>query len=256
MTPLVAILPTAMDGDVDEQATETIALNSLHLVGISILIWDHFITLGDEIQFIWLRKKTYSSYLFFVVRYLGLLSNIPIPVFSFVTVSQHICTEYSFAHQLLLVATQVIVSIVMILRVFALYNRSKPLLCFLVFIGAVFLGVCIWAERGQHATIVSVLPGCHMSIDDITGYHLSSSWIGLFLFDAIVFSLTLHKTIKTRQEVGLDAPLRLHMLLVRDGALYFAAMAFANLSNILTDYVAGVRPVLARGPFLVNKVLI
>ncbi|KAJ7067078.1 hypothetical protein C8F01DRAFT_1365243 [Mycena amicta] len=220
-------------------ATETISLNSLHLLGVSILVWDHILTLGDEIRFVWLRNKSTSSIWFLLVRYIGLLGNVPVVIFSFTTVSSAVCVKYTLIHQVILVLTQIIVSLVMIIRTFALYSRNKRVLVFLIVVSACFIGVSVWAEHGQHAIPATALPGCHLGASETTGYHLSASWIALFVFDTLIFALTLHKTVATRRDVGFDAPLPLHMALVRDGALYFAAMAFANLSNIVTEYLTG-----------------
>ncbi|KAJ7487970.1 hypothetical protein FB451DRAFT_1226075 [Mycena latifolia] len=228
-----------MVDDTIDLATETIFLNSCHLLGISILFWDHLITLDKEITYLWVRKKSSSSLWFFAVRYIGLGGNIPVLLFSFMTLSPTVCTQYSFLHQIVLVATQFLVSVIMLLRTWALYGRDKRVLGSLVALGACLLAVCSWAVQGQKAIPVAIYPGCHLGVSEISGYHLSATWAALFLYDSIVFGMTLFKTYSTRRQLGSGNNLPIHRLIVRDGALYFAAMALANLANIVTYYSTG-----------------
>ncbi|KAJ7206845.1 hypothetical protein GGX14DRAFT_698347 [Mycena pura] len=260
-----------------ELANETIRLNSLHLMAISILYWDHLLTLDNEIRFLWMQKKTTSSVWFFLVRYLGFAGNIPVVIFSFMSISPKVrtthqqfqpsnahtgvspsrfwaalelmassrCLQYSLAHQIVLVVTQIVISVVMSIRIYALYDRNNRLLACLVMLGTCLVAICFWTLHHQHVFPFRFLLGCHPGISQSTGYHLSASWVVLFLFDSLMFGLMLYKTYTTWRSFGGDLPL--HILIMRDGALYFVVMAFANLANIATYYLAGVR---ALGPLL------
>ncbi|KAJ6591412.1 hypothetical protein B0H10DRAFT_779146 [Mycena sp. CBHHK59/15] len=147
--------------------------------------------------------------------------------------------QYSFIHQLILVTTQILVCIVMILRTYAFYGRNRRLLWMLVVIGVCLTAVCVWTVLGQRATAVKVLPGCHLGVSVSTGYHLAASWEALLLFDSIIFGLTIYQSYSARRRVGVQARMPLHTLIMRDGAMYFAAMVLANLTNIITYYVTG-----------------
>jgi hypothetical protein len=78
--------------------------NYCHLFGVSCLVYDHAVTLGAltlivllqriliiyfledrECSFVWTHTKTASAYWFFILRYGALMTNIPVIVFSFVT---------------------------------------------------------------------------------------------------------------------------------------------------------------------------
>ncbi|THH27678.1 hypothetical protein EUX98_g6509 [Antrodiella citrinella] len=65
---------------------------------------------------------------------------------------------------------------------------------------------------------------------------IAVAWECLFLFDSMIVSLTLYKSYKevTRSRIGNLNDLIL--LIARDGAIYFAVMAVANLANTLTFY--------------------
>ncbi|KAF5332046.1 hypothetical protein D9758_016566 [Tetrapyrgos nigripes] len=55
--------------------------------GVVILFWNHIITFGDEINYIWARPKILSSYCFLLIRYLALFGAIPVTVMKFSTMS-------------------------------------------------------------------------------------------------------------------------------------------------------------------------
>ncbi|KAJ7487968.1 hypothetical protein FB451DRAFT_1226068 [Mycena latifolia] len=222
-----------------ELAKETILLNCTHLVGISLLFWDHLITLDKEIMYIWMRKKSSSSLWFFLVRYVALASNITVLLFSFMTLSPKGCKHFSFVHQIVLILNQLLVGIVMILRTYALYGRDKRVLGSLIIISGCILGVGAWAMYGQQSIPVTIYPGCHLGMSATSGYHISVAWAALFLFDSLIFGLTLFKTYSTRRQAGSGSNLPIHMLIARDGALYFAVMALANLANIITFWSPG-----------------
>ncbi|KAJ7362459.1 hypothetical protein DFH08DRAFT_1024633 [Mycena albidolilacea] len=80
----------------------------------------------------------------------------------------------------------------------------------------------------------------------------------LFAFDSIIFGLTVYNGYLTRRAVGPDQAMPIHRLMMRNGAfirfigelndrlpktpqgaMYFAAMAFANLANITTFFING-----------------
>ncbi|KAG6906442.1 hypothetical protein DXG01_013925 [Tephrocybe rancida] len=72
---------------------------------------------------------------------------------------------------------------------------------------------------------------------------LAGAWEALFVYDSILFTLTMVKTWKNRSEFTLNpsqsGTVSIIYLIFRDGAIYFAVMALANLANILTFYFCG-----------------
>ncbi|KAJ6613166.1 hypothetical protein B0H10DRAFT_2192099 [Mycena sp. CBHHK59/15] len=182
--------------------------NSCHLVGTSLLYWDHILTLDSEIRFLWRRTRSPSTWWFFINRYLGLISNIPVVILSFVTLSPK--PEY----QNISVASW---DWSMSGRHLCLDRLWTASLCFKIF----------WMPYG---------------IDTIhySAYRLAASWEALFLFDSIIFVFIISHAYTTRRRMGPHANLPLHTVITRDGAIYFGGMALANLSNIGTFYIGGV----------------
>ncbi|KAF8195335.1 hypothetical protein K438DRAFT_2017287 [Mycena galopus ATCC 62051] len=218
--------------------------NYFHLFGVSFLIWDYIITIDVESQYLWKRAKSASAYWFFAIRYGALATNIPVVVFSLVTLPKKVCVRYDLAHQLFLLATQLLVSAVMILRIWALYSRRARVLWWLIGVASSFIAIAVWSMlHGQHGFPLTVLPGCHLAVNESASYYLAGPWECLFAFDAMIFGMTTYKGYVTRRDAG-GANMPIHRVLVRDGApekgaMYFAAMAFANLTNIVTFFIGG-----------------
>ncbi|KAL4068464.1 hypothetical protein V8B97DRAFT_828405 [Scleroderma yunnanense] len=77
--------------------------------------------------------------------------------------------------------------------------------------------------------------------------HLAVPYEALFLFDTLIFVLTIHKTYEMGLPISVFALNRsppLVALLLRDGSIYYALMGIANMSNIISFYVF---PALLRG---------
>ncbi|KAJ7362466.1 hypothetical protein DFH08DRAFT_840934 [Mycena albidolilacea] len=230
---------SATSGDSDFQ---TIYLqNYCHLFPVCFLIYDQIITLGKEIDLVWRRPRAPSAYWFLALRYGALMINLPIGVFSFVSLpSPKVCFNSAVVHQVFMLATELAVSVVMIIRVYALYGRSARILWWLIGIAASLTGLTVWGVGvGQHGHPLTVLSGCHFYIVRSASYHLAIAWECLFAFDSIIFGLTVYNAYLTRRAVGPDQAMPIHRLMVRDGAIYFAAMAFANLTNIATFFING-----------------
>ncbi|EGO03345.1 hypothetical protein SERLA73DRAFT_129617, partial [Serpula lacrymans var. lacrymans S7.3] len=153
------------------------------------------------------------------------------------------CKRYTFFRQLLLVVNQVIVCILLTLRTYALYGRNNRLLAFMVGFGAVLVAAASWALVGQHSYAATNVSGCHIAYTTSTSHQVLSdlavAWEALFLYDTSMLVLTLLKTYKATRQHGLlsfNGRLNIVTLMCRDGE----TMAIANLSNILTFYIAPV----------------
>ncbi|KAF7350308.1 hypothetical protein MVEN_01335100 [Mycena venus] len=198
----------------------------------------------DEINFMWKRARSASAFWFFAVRYAGLVGNIPATVFTFYAIpiqwfDRPRCVLRYVAED---DVSQLIVSIVMLVRIHALYGRNLRLLLILLAISLPPVGVIFWSvqAQGQDGDLVLGFPGCHTSVSQSGNYHLAATWEILFLFDSMIFGLTVFKTYSTWRRTGSEAShLPIHTLVLRDGALYFAIIALVNLCNIVSFYLAG-----------------
>ncbi|KAJ6571452.1 hypothetical protein B0H19DRAFT_1130011 [Mycena capillaripes] len=230
-----------MDDDPISYAQAIITQNYSNFVGLGILYWDFLITLDTEVRYLWRRPTTSGAFLFFTIRYFVPVSNVPIVVLSFVTLSPAGCFRHNIIHEIFLICTQVLVSVIMIQRMYALYGRDKRILWWLFVISTCLIGLVIWLVQNQDVHTVSVLPGCYVDLSFKTSHHLAATWGALLLFDILIFGLTVSNGYFTGRRygprAGVDMPI--HTLIVRDGAMYFAVIALANAANIVTFLING-----------------
>ncbi|KAF7341261.1 hypothetical protein MVEN_01861900 [Mycena venus] len=244
-----------MDGDNADPAYlggELLLLNYLHVVGVVVLYYDHLITASKEVDLVWRRGKSLSSYCFFVNRYFAFVSGIPVAVIPFLAPSTETCHRLSLFREGAIVLTQLIAggttlspafisgfdafrpTVIMIIRVYALFGRTRRVLWFMIATAASVVAVSLWSVSGQEGSRSTLIGGCHYSLTESTAYHLAGSWLALFCFDAIIFALTIyHAHYAHRWRIRQT---NIHTLVVRDGAMYFGVLALANLANIATYY--------------------
>ncbi|GAW04190.1 hypothetical protein LENED_005965 [Lentinula edodes] len=204
------------DSDDPRSIASQLLLHSyFHMLAISILYWDHALTLKYEVHYLWIGPKTWSSYWFFLNR----------------------CKSFGMYRQLVLFIQQVIVCVLLTMRIYALYGRNVKILGYMLGSATILAIVAAWSLFGQKSTTAT--SGCHIGSDFTTSVHLATAWEALFCYDTILFGFTLYQTYKSRHTMGTSLHIPLVSLMLRDGAVYFAVMALANLSNILTFYLAG-----------------
>ncbi|KAH9852454.1 hypothetical protein C2E23DRAFT_825569 [Lenzites betulinus] len=209
----------------------------LHLAGIVVLYYDFFLTFGEEYFRVWKNPRSISSILFFLNRYLPVLGDIAVNTGNFyIFPTEQVCRHYAFFRQLLLIINQVVVCFILFLRTFALFGRDKRVGALIFGVGMVLLGISCWSIVGQHQD-VELRGGCHLLADRMTAVRLAVSWEALFLFDLMVFSLTVGKTFRERNRQRVTSGRHdIISLILRDGSMYFAVMASVNFANTLTFY--------------------
>ncbi|KAJ6592953.1 hypothetical protein B0H19DRAFT_1088826 [Mycena capillaripes] len=212
--------------------------------GCPLLFYDYFLVLDWEISRYWGTPFTWPNVLFFANRYGTLLGNIPVVMESFWSenstpekIKVSICLGIESYHQYFIIATQLMVGAMLMLRTYALYERSKRILALLIAftVGAVAVG--IWSVLSGKAVNESTnLPlyfGCNYPISPEQGLSLATAWAGVAVFDCMIFFLTLYKVFSRRRPNGTS----LLTVLLRDGtriSVYFGVMVITNLSTILT----------------------
>ncbi|KAJ3907297.1 hypothetical protein F5879DRAFT_548402 [Lentinula edodes] len=190
-----------------------------HLFSITFLYWDHLITFPDEIQYLWKRSMGWSTALFFFNRYFAALGNIVVTVSLF---------SSGLTESVILLT----------IRIYALYHCSRRMLIYMLVTGFTLGGLSIFAIFfGQSSQSVLTPTGCHTQLTLITSIQVAAAWEALFLYDSMLFVMTLHKAYKTRYELRQERlRIPLVVIILRDGSIYFGVMALANLINISTFY--------------------
>ncbi|KAG7448397.1 uncharacterized protein BT62DRAFT_1003114 [Guyanagaster necrorhizus] len=225
--------------------------NYLHMIAMSFVYWDHFVTLDTEIEYLWKQPQTPSARLFFLNRYLSFFGNICVTVLAFTTLSvtvrnpspviQSTANKFTELPTLQSGPPSAInyqsSYFLLTMRIYAIYACSLRILFYMVASAIILTGVSCWSLSGQKHVNFKPLSGCHIGLDRDTAIRIAAAWEALFIYDTILFSLTLFKTYKERRNHITPDILS---LILRDGGIYFAVMALANLSNILTFYLAPV----------------
>ncbi|KAI0375040.1 hypothetical protein BV20DRAFT_934734 [Pilatotrama ljubarskyi] len=206
--------------------------NSLALVAFTLLYYDYVLTVFSEIQYFW-RSANMSiiSFLFVVNRYLGLLGPIPIAVEYFGDSSEKV--KYSETFQLMLV-----------IRTYALYDRSKRILILLIVTHLAGALMCLVAIVTTTSPVKTSTPlpftykGCDLSLTNdqyVSAPDLTLAWGAMLWFDTTIFVLTLVQALRMRRHF----PGGLLEIMFRDGSFsILRIMLAANVSNIITFMVS------------------
>jgi hypothetical protein len=228
----------------DSEAQQILLCTYAVLAGNSILIYDHVITLPEEIAFIWRRPKTLSAMLFLLNRYLALLGIICSMVVQNFLVSDEICSKYTMYRQLDILIQGTIICIIMAIRTYALYSCSQRLLTWMSIMIVALVGVACAVTFAQVSGDAAILPGigCYEVYTAETAARVGLAWVALFVFDSLIFILTVYRICKTRGLPWSSLINRRNVIdvIFQDGVMYFGAMVLINIPNILTYYSGSV----------------
>ncbi|KAI0318206.1 hypothetical protein OF83DRAFT_1171288 [Amylostereum chailletii] len=223
------------------------------LLGFTIMVWDHIITFEDEYEYIWKGKKTLFVYLFLLNRYIIPLSFV-VNIFAYFSHvwdndTSVLTFEYGGAVTDLLSRCQRFVvyegamtmigitnsSLMMFLRIRALYRERKAVQGFVFAILVGFVAVNSWLlTRAQPVFIRSPhIISCTMVFDRTLGpIAASSAWLPL-LYDTVVVILTIIRTVPSvwNRTAG-----TIVSVLLREGIVYYSVIFAVTLT--LTAMIA------------------
>ncbi|KAJ8461777.1 hypothetical protein ONZ45_g18178 [Pleurotus djamor] len=169
-----------------------------------LLLYDHIITLSDEIQYVWSTPWGLGKLLFFLTRYIPYLDIIS-GVWRYMgppTMSHDLCIVLNQVSGWICVAGLLIAEVIMVLRVWAIYNQSRKMGVFLVIaaltciiIGGIMYGVFVKStaiDTSSGFRELTSLRGCHFSAESNTSY---ISFLLLMTFEMLMLLLTILKGI-------------------------------------------------------------
>ncbi|KAJ7460062.1 hypothetical protein B0H11DRAFT_2286225 [Mycena galericulata] len=217
----------------------------LIIIPYTILAHDYALTIGQEVERFWGTALTWGTSLFYINRYSALVGTIPVVIEYSLTTNDprklSVCDGFESYHQYFALLSQLLVSIMLITRTYALYERNKTVLIItiLVTVGAAGFGLAMILTVNDANTLSPHLQtfGCPSATTHSSNLRIAAAWGGMLVFDVMIFVLTVSKALRYSTRSG-----NLFTVLVRDGAMYFAVMITSNAVNIGT-YTMG-------GPFL------
>jgi len=216
-------------------AKQALAVDWVAAACVTCLLYDHVLTLGQECSTVWSTRFSLGKVLFLINRYLveAML------VFDSITSSRsHLSIPFCvFYLRWLAVVTSVaiiVVEAILTIRVCALYQSNKPVLCiasFFFLAGACTLvGLTVKDYVGEPVDAVndfSMLPGCYAtSVPSI----LAGWWITPVIVESVLFLLMITRVFTWWKDRRTVPPMLI--LMARDSTIYFAiyfALLIANL---------------------------
>ncbi|KAF7326078.1 UBA-e1-C domain-containing protein [Mycena kentingensis (nom. inval.)] len=229
------------------------------LAAFTWIMHDYFVTLENEIRYIWPQPFNFSKFMFLWIRYysitLLLFDVIQIHVFARPGVpSPGLCVAMDTIIRVVGAVSLWSVEIVMQLRVYAIYGCSKRVAAFnlFLFLGSMagFMWILVFNHSRRAAVIANFvdlgLPGCpsvHSGIE-------WAQWVPATAFEGMLFVFALGKTFESSlTSLRTGKRVSLYELLLRDNILYFFAVAallvFNNLMVVTITHI----PWFSYGPF-------
>ncbi|KAG1784588.1 uncharacterized protein HD556DRAFT_1451623 [Suillus plorans] len=97
---------------------------------------------------------------------------------------------------------------------------------------------------GHFSSNATIYPGvgCYETYTAEIAARVGLAWVALFIFELLIFILTVYRICKTRGLLRLSLFTRTNVINIvfHDGAMYFGAMTLINIPNILTYYSGSV----------------
>jgi len=249
-----------------DPSAEFIVLYKRNLIPLYVvpcsLVWflhDYFITLEDEVTYIWKQNHNFGRFMFFWIRYYTIVLLIfeVFQMYSFALPgarTRELCFAAYLAIRIMSAISLWSVEIIMQLRIYALFNCSKKVALFNGILFLISIGLFLWilVVNAFHRTdiiepfIGLPLPGCPL-VNCSSHWTL---WIPATVYEFLLFGLALYKaaTSSTARIKFNDRP-SLAAVLLRENLLYFLVIGcILTFNNIMVVGLTNV-PWFGFGPF-------
>jgi hypothetical protein len=211
---------------IGQERTETRQTIYVGFVGFTILVWDHLVTSGDEIEVIWKGRKGILVYLFLLNRYLtplGFIINLA--AYNLPSWSDTSCQHFVRYEGAMTAIGIEIVGLMMLMRVIAMYKNQRVFIVLAVFLLLVWIAVTAWLlSSGGPVIHASNIHSCTMVFNS-GSIASASAWLPL-IYDTYVFGLTLNRTLPAIRN---KEPSHIIRTLFADGLLYYSVICTVNL---------------------------
>ncbi|KAJ7176089.1 hypothetical protein C8R43DRAFT_974933 [Mycena crocata] len=228
------MLSLTMDRD-DSQIIRDVQLSrSLFLAGIVILFYDHLLTIGPEIQHIWVTTHKRSSVWFLFIRYFSFAGNIIMALDTFGDFNVTTCGTLRVVTGLIVVAQELIIGCTLFLRVYALYGLNRRIMILLISAGVAIVSVGAWSivPVGMSPVVKTRAPGCYLPQSKKQDLRMAAAWTAELAGDVLVICLTLYRSYMSSRN-GAAFSGSLWRIMIRDGVVYFGIICLVNVANIL-----------------------
>ncbi|PFH49320.1 hypothetical protein AMATHDRAFT_63471 [Amanita thiersii Skay4041] len=218
---------------------------SMALVSLTILIYDHLLTFGDEVQYIWKRRVSPVTILYLINRYFApcafvicmvalFSANWTLETLVLTLTLEYSCRSFSKFEGVLTLVTVMCAEAILILRVYAVYSQKIVVLIPLVVVWVAQLGVMSYILSHSGPVIIppsSISYGCILVADPEIGALAILFVVPAIVFDTIILVFLvfgLYRNVKAYPDV------RMYQLLLQDGILYFLVVVMVNVAWTVT----------------------
>ncbi|KAF9543835.1 hypothetical protein CPC08DRAFT_716638 [Agrocybe pediades] len=209
------------------------------IASVALLLWDHIITFGAEVNTMWWRKKSGGTALYTMLRYGTLFEKITVMFLASWYMTPHGC-DIAVRFQIFPMVIRTLgFGAFSALRVYALRRNKWPLasFVFLLCLPSLITPAYVYA----HQTSPGVdRHGCQLAYIASQTVHARLRIAGIIadlLSEIIVIIVTVNRTFHLRNEImPLEESSRrpgLMRLLLRDGSIYFMALLTLSLADML-----------------------
>ncbi|KAJ8517398.1 hypothetical protein ONZ45_g5407 [Pleurotus djamor] len=220
-----------------------------------LFLYDYSITLYDEVRLVWRSAWSLGKVLFFLTRYPAFV-DIGMTVYHNVTheIPTETCALLYQVTGWMFICGMIIAEIIMVIRVWALWSRSRVIGIILFvasIVGAVVTAIS-FSRFDTHQSFLNVseiapqLSGCY---PDPGNNAVFIGYLMLMAFEAVVMVLLLIKGVQDFRQVTLSGFL---YTFYQDGIMYYALLLLISISNVVV-LLSG--PVSARVRQLLDNVI-
>ncbi|CAL1712778.1 unnamed protein product [Somion occarium] len=201
---------------------------------VTFLVYDVLINISDEVEYVWRVPRTWAYWAYLYVRHFAMIALASLLILATnehnrLGFSSGTCRGWIIYESFLSISLVLLVEAILMIRIYAIFARSKRLLQIL---SLLFIAECVVSVTGQAFSIInlsfSLELGCVVTS---TPPAYMASWIAPLTFQTILFVLTIFKCFVTMtKKTGSDSVL---FIFVRDGIWAYALMFAVMLLNLL-----------------------
>lgn len=216
------------------------AVNAMTLAGFTLLVYDHILTFGDEVNYIWKTRKGIVPVIFLVNRYLIPLV-LSIDIYETMGLSSGptsitFCKVWTVIQSYLTIASFMSIHATVAWRLYALHCGEAWIRRLLWIALVLYVSTSTGIITASLIPIISDLrPLHHECVSKIPDY-LWTAWLPSVVFETLLFALTVIAMLRQEKRRSFST---LSLLLYRDGMLYFVAVTICSLFSLLVWALAG-----------------
>ncbi|KAJ7507383.1 hypothetical protein B0H11DRAFT_1971517 [Mycena galericulata] len=211
------------------------AVRYMHVVDITILLFDYSVTMDLEMSLMWSSKWSLSKFLFFLSRYSPLFD---VPVLLYYSMmpnlSFELCSQLHAAASWGTIFGIAVAEAILILRTYALSGRKRSVLIFFTTVWTIaILSSIVLLELFLRSVIYGPppspdVPGCFLVDGDVV--FASVPFVLVLLNDTIIMAYTLWIGLRNYRHSRNPLILALY----RDGIKYYIFLSIISLINVAT----------------------